>query len=59
MRIIRAAADIADDVDHAVLWHRSSPTAAFGDRTAEQLVAQGRTEDVLRYVASREAGWAD
>jgi hypothetical protein len=30
----------------------------FGYKTAEQLVTDGRTEDVLRYVSSLEAGVA-
>lgn len=58
LRVIRAATDIADDVDRALFWYRNEPLPPFGYRTAEQLVAEGRTEDVLRYVASLEAGAA-
>jgi hypothetical protein len=40
------------------LLYRNDPLSAFGHKTAEELVAQGRTEDVLRYTASLEAGAA-
>ena len=38
--------------------YRNEPLSVFGYRTAEQLVLEGRTEDVLRYVVSLEAAAA-
>jgi hypothetical protein len=58
IRVIRTVADIAGSVDRALFWYLNSPIQAFGDRTAEQLVAEGRTEAVLRYLAALEIGWA-
>jgi uncharacterized protein (DUF2384 family) len=58
LRVIRAATDISGDVGRALFWYRNEPLPVFGYRTAEQLVSEGRTEDVLRYVASLEAGAA-
>lgn len=58
LRVIRAAVDITGDVDRALFWYRNEPLPPFGYRTAEQLVVEGRTEDVLRYVMSLEAGAA-
>ena len=56
LRVIRAATDISGDVNHALFWYRNEPLAPFGYKTAEALVSGGRTEDVLRYVMSLEAG---
>lgn len=56
LRVIRAATDISGDVNHALFWYRNEPLAPFGYKTAETLVSEGRTEDVLRYVMSLEAG---
>jgi hypothetical protein len=48
LRVIKAATDLNGDLNKAL----------FGYLTAERLVSQGRTEDLLRYVASIEAGAA-
>lgn len=37
---------------------RYEPLSVFGYKTAERLVSGGRTDDLLRYVASIEAGAA-
>ena len=58
LRVIRAAHDLSGDVARAIFWYRNEPLPPFGYKTAEQLVSQGRTEDVLRYVGSLEAGAA-
>lgn len=56
LRVIRAATDLSGDLDKAMSWYRSHSIATFSHRTPEQLVAAGRTEDILRYVAVLEAG---
>jgi hypothetical protein len=58
LRVICAATDVSGDVSTALFWYRNEPLPVFGYKTAEQLVSDGRTEDVLRYVASLEAGAA-
>ncbi|RQS68134.1 DUF2384 domain-containing protein [Burkholderia sp. Bp8963] len=58
LRVIRAATDISGDVQNALYWYRNEPLPLFDYKTAEQLVSEERTEDVLRYVASLEAGAA-
>jgi hypothetical protein len=58
MRVIRAATDISGDVSRSAFWYRNEPLAPFGYKTAETLVSEGRTDDVLRYVMSLEAGAA-
>ncbi|WP_333995642.1 DUF2384 domain-containing protein [Burkholderia orbicola] len=58
LRIIRAATDISGDLQSALFWYRNEPLPVFDYKTAEQLVSEGRTEDLLRYVTSLEAGAA-
>jgi len=58
LKVIKAGTDISGDVNRALFWYRNEPLSAFGYKTAEQLVSEGRTEDVLRYIASIEAGAA-
>lgn len=58
LRVIRAATDLSGDVDRTLFWYRNEPLQPFGYKTAEQLVSEGRTEDLLRYVASLQAGAA-
>ncbi|AUB82888.1 hypothetical protein [Candidatus Thiodictyon syntrophicum] len=58
LRAIRAAADQCGDLDRALFWYRNEPLPPFGYKTAEQLVSDGRTDDLLRYIASLETGAA-
>lgn len=58
VRVLRAAMDINKDVPSAIFWYRNEPLPPFAYKTAEQLVVDGRSDDVLRYVASLEAGAA-
>jgi hypothetical protein len=55
---MRAAHDLSGDVGRSIFWYRNEPLPPFGYKTAEQLVIEGRTEDVLRYVSSLQAGAA-
>ena len=56
LRVIKAATDVSGDVNKALFWYRNEPLSAFGFKTAETLVSAGRTEAVLKYVMSIEAG---
>ncbi len=56
LRVLRAASDLSGDVKRAIFWYRNEPLPPFRYKTAEQLVTEGRIEDVLRYVESLEAG---
>lgn len=58
LRVMRAAHDLSGGINRAIFWYRNEPLQPFGYKTAEQLVSEGRTEDVLRYVESLEAGAA-
>ena len=58
LRIIKAATDLTGDLPRALFWYRNEPLSVFGYKTAERLVSEGRTDDVLRYVSSLAAGAA-
>ncbi|SAL81110.1 hypothetical protein AWB68_06030 [Caballeronia choica] len=58
LRVIRAATDVSGDVNQTLFWYRNEPLPVFDYKTAEQLVSDGRTDDLLRYVSSLEAGAA-
>lgn len=54
--MIKAGTDISGDVGRTLFWYRNDPLPAFGYKTPEQLLTDGRAEDLLCYVASLEAG---
>lgn len=58
MRVIKAATDLNGDLGRALAWYRNEPLAVFAYKTPERLVAEGRSDDLLRYVMSLEAGAA-
>jgi hypothetical protein len=58
LRVLRAANDLSGDFDLALFWYRNEPLQAFGYKTAETLVSEGRANDVIRYVESLQAGAA-
>jgi len=58
LRVIKAAVDLNGDVYNALFWYRNEPLAPFDYKTAETLVADGRADDVVRFVTSLQAGAA-
>lgn len=59
LRVIKAATDLNGDLHKALFWYRNEPLSVLGYGTAEWLVSEGRIDDLLRYVASIEAGAAE
>ncbi|WP_204356170.1 hypothetical protein [Burkholderia sp. JP2-270] len=55
---IRAAADVSGDLSMALPWYRNESLPVFDCKTAEQLVLEGRSDDLMRDMASLEAGAA-
>jgi len=49
-RIVSAAAEIIGDDEKAAIWFRHQPLSGFGGRTAEELVASGHADAVLRHL---------
>lgn len=58
IKVIQAAADVSGDVQRALFWYRNEPLSPFDDKTAEQLVSDGRTGDLLRYISALREGAA-
>jgi hypothetical protein len=58
LKVIKAASELSGDVTRALFWYRNEPLSPFGYKTAEQLVSEGRTEDLLRYLTSFESAAA-
>ena len=55
LEIVNRIAGWAGGTDQAVAWYRAEPIPAFGGRTAEQLVKDGRAaalRDWLDHVAT-------
>ena len=55
LRVIKAATDLNGDLNKALFWYRNEPLSVFGYKTPERLVSEGRTDDLLPYMASLEA----
>ena len=47
---ITAAATLTGDIDKALYWFRNEPIADYGQKTAAELVAEGRLEAVFAYL---------
>ena len=58
LRVIKAATDLNGDLNKALFWYRNEPLSVFGYKPPERLVSEGRTDDLLPYMASLEAGAA-
>ena len=56
VEIIARVLPWAGSVQQAFAWYRAQPLPAFGDRTAEDLVKEGRAEAVRRHLARIAVG---
>lgn len=56
VEIIARVLPWAGSVPQAFAWYRAQPLPSFGDRTAEDLVKEGRAEAVRRHLARIAAG---
>jgi hypothetical protein len=58
VRVVRAAVDIAGSVEEAIYWYKNNPLPAFDYKTPQDLVSDGCTEALIRYIKSLQAGFA-
>ena len=56
LRVMSATYQITHDRERAFFWFRNEPIPEFEHRTAEDLVAKGKTEAVIAYLTSIAAG---
>lgn len=59
LRVIYAVTRLSGDIERALLWFQNERLQPFAHKTAEQLVKEGRTDDLLVFIESLEAGPAD
>ena len=58
MRVVRAAADVSHSIEKAIYWYRNHPISTFDYKTGQQLISEGRTDDVVTYLQSLRQGFA-
>jgi hypothetical protein len=56
IRVMVAATELVGGAAEAEAWFRNRRIADFNSKTAEDLVAEGRVADVLRYLEMLSAG---
>ena len=56
VRILTVAAEMAGDESRAVIWFKHQPIPGWAGKTAYDLVAQGRSDQVLAYLEAVRAG---
>jgi len=56
VRVLQVAVDLRGDLGGALFWFRNHPIRDFDRKTADHLVADGKTEAVLGYLATLEVG---
>jgi hypothetical protein len=56
LRVLSAAYELTQDRDRSLFWFRNEPIPEFGHRTAEQLVADGKTDSIIAYLTSITGG---
>lgn len=58
VRVIRAAVDVVGSVEQAIFWYKNNPVPTFDYKTPQDLVSEGRTDALIRYIQSLQAGFA-
>ena len=58
LRVIHAAVDVAGNVEKAIYWFKNNPLPVFNYKTSQDLVSEGRTETLIAYIQSLQAGFA-
>ena len=58
VRVMRAAADVAGSVEKAIFWFKNNPLPTFDYKTPQELVSEGRSEPLVHYIQSLQAGFA-
>lgn len=56
VKVLAAAYRVNDDRERTLFWFINHPIAEFGYQTAADLVRDGKSEAVIRYLATLEGG---
>jgi hypothetical protein len=54
--VLAAATLYSGNLTRAIYWYRNQPIDILDFKTPEELVAEGRVDQLLRYIATLEAG---
>ncbi len=57
VRVLRAATDICGSIEKAIYWFKNHPLPTFDYKTPQTLVSEKRTEALIRYIQSLQAGY--
>lgn len=57
VRVIRAATDISTSIEKAIYWFKNHPLPIFDYKTPQDLVSEKRTEALVKYIQSLQAGY--
>lgn len=58
LKVLHATFIINRNVENTIVWFKGAPIPTFGGRTPADLVAEGRTNNLLRYIQSLEGGYS-
>jgi len=58
VRVIQLCSELVGSVEQSLAWFEHAALPVFGGRTPHQLVSEGRTDDLVRYLSSLEAGFS-
>ena len=56
LRVLSAATSLNGSISAAVFWLKNQPIADFGHRTPRQLIQAGKTQSLVDYIESLDAG---
>ncbi|WP_431860501.1 hypothetical protein [Azospirillum sp.] len=56
VQLLESAAEVAGDMDRALLWYRHQPIEAYRFQTAAKLVGANQTEAVMAYLDDLRQG---
>ncbi|ABB75345.1 hypothetical protein Nmul_A2051 [Nitrosospira multiformis ATCC 25196] len=57
LRVMSAASASQSDFNRVLFWFKNVPIPSFNHKTALQLIAEGRTDDVVAYLESIQSGY--
>ncbi len=58
VRALRAAADVSGSIEKAIFWFKNHPLPLFDYKTPQDLVSESKTEVLIKYLQSLQAGYA-
>lgn len=56
VKVLRAVTDMGTDVTNAIFWFKNEPLSTFNYKTAEEVVSEGKTEQLIAFLQSWGAG---